>query len=182
MMKTVHCTVYKQYNNYDYDYRGGRDVYLYKTITGWYVSHTKGKEDGYLRNSGKTHTLPTTGWEYNTRMGWVLDPALVSTHGPIKKGSWEEEKIRKESMSQEERRKVRMFLFVLSHFWIHIQEYFCGTAFIQLSEVKTWAQEKMSLPENDNENIRASLLNNFELKSDICLSDKVRYISQMIIN
>ena len=67
---------------------------------------------------------------------------------------------------------------VLFHAVDYFQEYSCGKDFIQLSEVKTWAEEGKSLPVNNNENIRSSLLNNFELKSDVCLSEKVRYTLQ----
>jgi len=81
----------------------------------------------------------------------------ISTAMSGKRSSWEEEKERKLNLSQDERRK----------------EYSCGKDFIQLSEVKTWAEEGKSLPENVSDKIRESLLKDFDLKTNISLSDKV---------
>ena len=69
--------VYKQEND-----TGGRDIYLYKTSTAWYVHHTIGREDGYLINRKKTPMLPTTGWAYNSGQAWVQDTNITSSAGP----------------------------------------------------------------------------------------------------
>merc|ERR1719430_817015 len=81
----------------------------------------------------------------------------ISTAMLGKKSSWEEEKERKLNLSQDERRK----------------EYSCGKDFIQLSEVKTWAEEGKSLPETVSDKIKESLLKDFDLESNISLSEKV---------
>merc|ERR1712142_408148 len=48
-----------------------------------------------------------------------------------------------------------------------------GKSFIQLSEVKTWAEEGKSFNENISDKIRQSLLKDFELKKEISLANKV---------
>ena len=62
---------------------------------------------------------------------------------------------------------------VLFHVVDYFQDYSCGKGFIQLSEVKTWTEEGKSLPENVSDKIRDSLLKDFDLKTNISLSDKV---------
>ena len=98
----------------------------------------------------------------------------------VTKKKWEVEKDRKLSLSQEERRKVSSSLkkwlsWLISYCcW---QEYACGKSFLQLSDVKTWAEEGKSyeadLAENKLEGISASLLKDFELNSQLDISDKV---------
>jgi len=90
-----------------------------------------------------------------------IQPIQRAMASNVAKKKWEVEKDRKLSLSQEERRK----------------EYACGKSFLQLGEIKTWAEEGKSyeadLAENKLKEIRESLLKDFELNSQLDISDKV---------
>jgi hypothetical protein len=78
------------------------------------------------------------------------------------------------------RKKKSLFFFIFILYKVHVflsQEYSCGKAFIKLSDVKTWADvaksEKIDLADKKFKEISKQLLNDFELNSNIDLSDKV---------